>query len=157
MAFVFCARRVPKQLTEEQNNKRVAICQRLLDRYANNGEAFLTRIVTGDETWVHHYALESKHQSMEWKHPGSRVKKKFKSQPSARKAMLTIFWDSQGAILVHYLERGTTVNSVGYSEMLSTELNLQFELNAEAYCRQVLCCCMTTRAHILPSTIFKLL
>ena len=36
--------------------------------------------------------------------------------------MLTIFWDSQGVLLEHYLERGTTVNSVGYSEMLSTEL-----------------------------------
>ena len=36
--------------------------------------------------------------------------------------MLTVFWDSQGVLLEHYLERGTTVNSVGYSEMLSTEL-----------------------------------
>ena len=36
--------------------------------------------------------------------------------------MLTIFWDSQGVILEHYLERGTTVKSVRYSEMLSTEL-----------------------------------
>ena len=53
-----CAGWVPKQLTEEQKNNHVAICQRLLDRYANNGEAFLTRIVTGDETWVHHYAPE---------------------------------------------------------------------------------------------------
>ena len=37
-----CARWVPKQLTEEQKNNRVAICQCLLDRYANEGEAFLT-------------------------------------------------------------------------------------------------------------------
>ena len=59
---------------------------------------------------------------MEWEHPGSPVKKKFKSQPSSRKVMLTIFWDSQGVILEYYLERGTTVNSVGYSEMLSTEM-----------------------------------
>ena len=59
---------------------------------------------------------------MEWKPPGSPVKKKFKSPLSARKVMLTIFWDSQGVILEHYLERGTTVNSVWYSEMLSTEL-----------------------------------
>ena len=36
--------------------------------------------------------------------------------------MLTIFWDSQGVILEHYLERGTTVNRVRYSEILSTEL-----------------------------------
>ena len=37
-----CARWVPKELTEEQKNNRVAICQRLLDRYAKEGEAFLT-------------------------------------------------------------------------------------------------------------------
>jgi len=36
--------------------------------------------------------------------------------------MLRVFWDSQGVLLEHDLERGTTVNSVGYSEMLSTEL-----------------------------------
>jgi hypothetical protein len=38
----------------------------------NNGEGkeeFLSRIVTGDETWLHHYEPESKRQSMEWKHP----------------------------------------------------------------------------------------
>ena len=52
----------------------------------------------------------------------SPVKKKFKSQPSAGKVLLTIFWDSQGVILEHYLERGATVNSVRYNEMLSTEL-----------------------------------
>ena len=37
-----CARWVPKELTEEQRNNRVAVCQRLLDRYANKGQAFLT-------------------------------------------------------------------------------------------------------------------
>jgi hypothetical protein len=31
--------------------------------------AFLDRIVTGDETWIHHCEPESKQQSMEWKHP----------------------------------------------------------------------------------------
>ena len=59
---------------------------------------------------------------MEWKYPGSPVKKKFESQPSAGKVLLTIFWDSQGVILEQYLERGATVNSVRYSEMLSTEV-----------------------------------
>ena len=88
-----CARWVPRELTAEHKHERVEICQRLLDRYKNEGEAFLSRIVTGDETWVHHYAPESKRQSMEWKHPGSPAKKKFKTQPSAGKVMLTIFWD----------------------------------------------------------------
>jgi hypothetical protein len=66
--------------------------------------------------------LESKRHSMEWKHPGSPVKNKFKSQLSAGKVLLTIFWDSQGGILGHDLKRGATTNSVRYSEMLSTEL-----------------------------------
>jgi hypothetical protein len=37
---------------EEHKNNRVVIYQRLLDLYANESEAFLKRIVTGDEKWV---------------------------------------------------------------------------------------------------------
>jgi hypothetical protein len=53
---------------------------------------FLERIVTTDETWVHHYEPESKAQSMAWKCPKSPVTKKFKSLPSAGKIMLTLFF-----------------------------------------------------------------
>jgi hypothetical protein len=41
-------------------------------------EEFLSKTFTGDETWVHHYEPESKRQSVEWKHPGSPTKNKFK-------------------------------------------------------------------------------
>ena len=33
--------------------------------------------------------------------------------------MLTVFWDSQGPVMQYYQERGTTVNSARYSEMLT--------------------------------------
>ena len=36
--------------------------------------------------------------------------------------MLTVVWDSQGPVLEHYQERGTTINSVRYSEMLIDRL-----------------------------------
>ena len=101
---------------------RVDICQKHLDRYGNDRDISLDRIITGDETWVHHYEPESKRQSMEWKHPQSPCKKKFKTEPSARKLMLTVFWDSQGPVLEHYQERGTTINSARYSEMLTDRL-----------------------------------
>jgi hypothetical protein len=39
-----------------------------------------TQIITGDETWVHHYELECKQQSMEWKHPQLPIRKMVKSQ-----------------------------------------------------------------------------
>jgi len=32
--------------------------------------------------------------------------------------MLTDFWHTQGLVLEHYQERGSTINSSGYSEML---------------------------------------
>jgi hypothetical protein len=40
----------------------------------------LNRIVTGDESWMHHYQPESKRASVQWKHPisPSRSTKKFK-------------------------------------------------------------------------------
>ena len=41
------------------------MCTQLLERYNAEGEAFLQRIVTGDESWVHHYDPECKAQSME--------------------------------------------------------------------------------------------
>ena len=72
---------VKKQLTEEHRHNRVATCQCLLGCYANEGEAFMKQIVTGDETCIHHFESESKLQSMEWKHPEFLVKKKLKSNP----------------------------------------------------------------------------
>ena len=65
---------------------------------------------------------ESKMQSMEWKHPGSPAKKKFKTQPSAGKVMLTLFWDSKGPVLEDNLEKGRTINSARYSDLLTNNL-----------------------------------
>jgi hypothetical protein len=69
----------------------------------------LERIVTGNETWVHHYELKSKRQSMEWKHPSSTVRKKFEQQPSCKKLMLTFVWDMGGGpILAKFQVHGET-------------------------------------------------
>ena len=112
-----CARWVPKQLTEVHEQTRVDICQKHLDLYGNERDIILGRIITGDETWIHHYEPESKRQNMEWKHPQSPCKKKFKTQPSVGKQMLTVFWDSQGPVLEYYQERGTAINSERCNEM----------------------------------------
>jgi hypothetical protein len=61
-------------------------------------------IVTGDESWVHHYQPKSKRALMQWKHPSSPSTKKFKFTPSAGKVMLTVVWNSQGVLLAHFQE-----------------------------------------------------
>ncbi|XP_052823631.1 uncharacterized protein LOC128247664 [Octopus bimaculoides] len=78
-----CARWMSRKLTTKHQRKPLEVCQRLLDRYDNEGEELLSKIVTGDETWVHHYETESKRHSIEWKHPGSPTTKKFMTQFSA--------------------------------------------------------------------------
>ncbi|XP_045132250.1 histone-lysine N-methyltransferase SETMAR-like [Portunus trituberculatus] len=119
-----CARWVPRELTAEHKRKRLEVCQRLLDRYNNDGERFLSRIVTGDETWVHHYEPESKRQSMEWKHPGSPATKKFKTQASARKVMLTLFWDSKDLYWKTTWKRGARSTVQAQISPLPTTISL---------------------------------
>jgi hypothetical protein len=63
---------------------------------------FLERIATAEEKWVPNYRPDSKAQSMAWKCPTSPVAKKLESQPPAGKIMLTIFWNMEGVILVHF-------------------------------------------------------
>ena len=40
-------------------------------------------------------------QSKQWKHPGSPPPKKFKRVHSAGKVTTSIFWDSQGLIMIN--------------------------------------------------------
>jgi len=54
------ARWVLRQLTAELKERRVDACQDLLKRFEAEGNGFLGRIVTGDETWVHYHQPETK-------------------------------------------------------------------------------------------------
>ena len=55
---------------------------------------------------------------MEWRHSTSSRSKKFKSQQSAGKVMVTVFWDSVGVILVDFMSKGATINSDVYIHTL---------------------------------------
>ena len=81
------ARWVPKSLSDEQMATRASVCSALLKHFRSKDD-FLLRLVTVDETWVHYYEPENKAQRVG---PGSLRPKKFKMQPSAGKAMATVF------------------------------------------------------------------
>ena len=49
---------------------------------------------------------------------GSSPPKKFKRVHSAEKVMASIFWNSQGVIMIDYLEQGCTINSAYYAGKL---------------------------------------
>jgi len=51
-----CARWVPRNLTEEQMQRRVQVCKNTVQMWETIPN-FLTSIVTCDELWIHHYVL----------------------------------------------------------------------------------------------------
>ena len=107
---------MPKQLKPEQQAMQMLTSLDNLQCYKTEGEAMLKRIVTGDETWVHHY--QPKQASRQWKYKESPTPTKFKVVPSASKVMSTMFWDMRGVLLVEFQEHGRTVNVSAYCSLL---------------------------------------
>ncbi|GFS13471.1 histone-lysine N-methyltransferase SETMAR [Elysia marginata] len=94
--------------------QRKGMRTQLIERYNAEGEAFLQRILTGGESWVHHYDPQSKAPSIEYRHKTSPSPRKFKVVASARKVLFTVFWDMEGVVLMEFLEQGQTANSERY-------------------------------------------
>ena len=120
------ARWVPRLLTLDQKRNRVKCCKESLPLFQKNPKDFKRRFVTVDETWIHYYTPETKQQSKQWVTNGESARKKTKTVPSAGKVMATVFWDSQGIILIDYLEKGKTITGQYYSlllDRLKTELD----------------------------------
>jgi len=63
-----CSHWVPKMLTEVHRLKQQTSVLDFLTQYSEENDNFLSRVVTGDETWVLHAIAESKQQSMDWRH-----------------------------------------------------------------------------------------
>ena len=64
------AKFVPRVLTQDQKDRRVAICQELKETMINVPTLILN-VITGDESIVYAYDPETTLQSSEWKIPGS--------------------------------------------------------------------------------------
>jgi histone-lysine N-methyltransferase SETMAR len=90
----------------------------ILNKWDQDPEAFLRRIVTGDETWLYQYDPEDKAQSKQWLPRGGSGPVKAKADRSRAKVMATIFWDSQGILLVDFLEGQRTITSAYYESVL---------------------------------------
>ena len=63
------ARREPRMLTDDQKRTQLDIYKYLLSCYEDNPGNFIERVVTRDETWVHHFDPESKMQSKQKEAP----------------------------------------------------------------------------------------
>ena len=87
-----CARWVPRMLTPEKKQVRLATSRDDLSLYNADPAKFLRRCVTMDETWAHHFDPEIKQQSKQWKHVTSPTPVKFRKIAFAGKVMASVFW-----------------------------------------------------------------
>ena len=87
-----CARWVPRMLTPDKKQVRLAIhvtisvCKTQIQRSFS-----ADNYVTIDETWAHHFDSETKQQSKHWKHVTSPTPVKFRKIASAGKIMASVF------------------------------------------------------------------
>ena len=86
-----CTRWVLKLLTPIQRANRVDCCQELLQQSEVNLAKFSDCIVTGDESWTHHYNPLSQLEVKVWKRLGKQTPTRLRQERSARKMMLIIF------------------------------------------------------------------
>ena len=95
-------------LTKDQKKGRLDISKYLLSLYENNPEEFMHRAVTQDETGS--ITLILKPKSRVCNNGSTLAHPLLRNFSSAGKVMASIFWDSQGIIMVDYLEEGCMIN-----------------------------------------------
>jgi histone-lysine N-methyltransferase SETMAR len=61
-----CVRWVPHLLTDEQKQSRVRLASQVIEKYDKCDPHRLEEIVTGDETWIYHFQLDSKTKNKVW-------------------------------------------------------------------------------------------
>jgi len=111
------AKFVPRLLTPKQKEYRVAICQEFR-QHALDDPSFMSRVITGDESWVYGYDPKTKQQSLQWKSPGSPRPEKARQSHSTTKSMLIVFFNIQGIVHYEFAPQGQTVNAGFYCSVL---------------------------------------
>ena len=78
---------------------------------SNDGPDLLKEVITGDESWVYCYDVETKAQLSQWKRSEEPRLKKVRQVRSNVEVLLTVVFDGNGIMMHHeFLPQGRTVN-----------------------------------------------
>ena len=82
--------------------------------HINFDPTFRKRIITGDETWVYEFDIQTSQQLLEWRTKAEPKPKKPCQSLSKVKVMLTVFFDIRGLVHHEFIPTGQTVNKEYY-------------------------------------------
>jgi histone-lysine N-methyltransferase SETMAR len=108
---------VPRILKDDQKQQRVDICTELR-QLTSNDETFLSRVITGDESWVYSYNPETKQQFSQCKSPTSPRPKQARQVKRIVKSMTITFLDIKGIMHEEFVAIDQTMNSRFYCNVL---------------------------------------
>lgn len=111
------ARLVPKDLNFLQKQYRLQISLDMLDR-SNSDPTFMEHIITGDETWVYEFDMQTSQQASKWRTEFESKPKKPRQSRSKIKVMLIVFFDIRGVVHHEFVPTGQTVNKNYYLAVL---------------------------------------
>lgn len=109
---------VPHALSEINKNSRVSISASLLARHRlarDQHQAFLSRIVTGDEKWCLYINFKRR---KEWLSPDKQATPRIKQDLHPRKIMLCVWWNQEGIVYYELLPRNVTITAELYCQQL---------------------------------------
>jgi hypothetical protein len=109
---------VPHLLTADQKRTRLKISEQCLERFNKNKTDFVRPFITMDETWIHHYTPESKHQSNIGKKPAVQRQRRHGRFHQQERSWHRCFGMLK-AFFIDYLEKGKTITGEYYSSLLT--------------------------------------
>jgi hypothetical protein len=112
-----CHRLVPHFLSPQQKQLRVEICKENLKIFKDGGHQIVSKIITGDETYVHYYDAPTHREAKFWVYEGEVPPSIVKSEKTAKKIYYAVFFRSTGLVKAVKLEGQKTITAKLYIEV----------------------------------------
>ena len=124
---------VPRLLNDDQKEHRMQVCQDITERLQTEPH-LLRRVITGDETWIFEYDLETKCQNCQWKSLMLlRPKKARRSKSKVKVMQLVTAFAVRSIVYSEFLPQGQMISQQVYKEILQLLLRLVREKRQELW------------------------
>jgi hypothetical protein len=111
------AKFVPCLLTQDQKNRRLEVCHDL-KKLVEDDPDFLSKVITGDETWIYGYDPETIQQPSQWQSPHSpRPKKQGNSRGMSRACSLFCLTKRE-SLIGNLFHKGLQLTKFFYIEVM---------------------------------------
>ncbi|KAI6651276.1 Transposase [Oopsacas minuta] len=113
---------VPQKLSENQRLARLNTAKKLLETYENCDSRRLTKIISGEGTWVYYSTPYSKYKKRSWVRGDEQQAKILRPDFRKPKILYTIFFSSHGIVLQLPCESGMAVTASFFTEQVLPNL-----------------------------------